>query len=198
MQAGSVVTCLWPGLPQLWWRGDWRGLVTAVSFALAVNLGLLAGFVWPGWFPGWAVTAGWIAALGYWLASIWHGHRWLTDFRGKSQNPAREGLFVQAQTEYLRGHWLEAETLLKRLVAESASDAEAHLILATLYRRTRRFVEAEAVLEKLECTDAARPWLIEIRRERRRTEQAQTEQAALAGKASGPAPTATDADSEVQ
>jgi hypothetical protein len=193
MQAVSVVTCLWPGLPQLWWRGDWRGLLTAVSFALAVNLGLLASFIWLDWFPGWAVTGGWIAAFGYWLASIWHGHRWLADFRGDYQNPAREGLFVQAQTEYLRGHWLEAETLLKRLAAESAGDAEAQLILATLYRRTRRFAEAETVLEKLERTDRARPWLIEIRRERRLTEQA-----ALEGNAACPAQTATDLDSEAQ
>jgi len=193
MQSISVVTCLWPGLPQLWWRGDWRGLLTAVCFALAVNLGLLASFVWLDWFPGWAVTGGWIAALGYWLASIWHGHRWLTDFRGDCQNPAREHLFVQAQTEYLRGHWLEAEALLKRLAAEPAGDAEAQLTLATLYRRTRRFAEAETMLEQLERTDEARPWLTEIRRERRLTEQA-----VLDENAAGPAQTATDPDSEAQ
>ncbi|MCH5376697.1 MAG: hypothetical protein JJ992_22255, partial [Planctomycetes bacterium] len=41
MQALSLVTCLWPGLPHLWWRGDWRALMVGVFFAIVVNLGLL-------------------------------------------------------------------------------------------------------------------------------------------------------------
>ena len=46
--------------------------------------------------------------------------------------------------EYLRGNWLEAESLLQRLIRESARDFDVHLLLATLYRRTRRYDEASS------------------------------------------------------
>jgi tetratricopeptide (TPR) repeat protein len=167
MVALSWITCLWPGLPRLWWQGDWKALLHALAFAAAVNLGLLSGFVWRESLPGWLLVAGWAAIGLIWLAGAWNGWRLLPKLRGDSASPDKEGLFVRAQTEYLNRHWLEAEELLLKLLACRERDAEAHLMLATLYRHTGRVAEAGECLTRLERMDGGDRWAVEITRERR-------------------------------
>jgi cytochrome c-type biogenesis protein CcmH/NrfG len=75
-------------------------------------------------------------------------------------------LFVRAQTEYLKGHWFEAETLLGQLLEEQDSDVDAQLMLATLYRRTRRVEDGQSKLKVLERMDGAEKWALEMARER--------------------------------
>jgi len=84
---------------------------------------------------------------------------------GRQPDKASEDLFIQAQTEYLKGHWCEAESLLRKLVNE-AQDVDAHLSLAALYRQTNRCDEARSVLRMLERFDGAEKWRFEIERER--------------------------------
>jgi hypothetical protein len=64
------ITCLWPGLPRLWWRGDWRALLGALAFAAALNLGLLSVLVWSQSLPGWLLAAGWAAIGLIWLPDV--------------------------------------------------------------------------------------------------------------------------------
>jgi len=175
MQASSVVTCLWPGLPRLWWKGEWGAFGTALGFAGVVNFGLLASFIWPHWLPSWGVATLWIGAIGYWMASFWHGHCWLVKLRGGTDSEVRQGLFVEAQAEYLKGHWFEAESLLKRLVTEDGGDVDAQLGLVALYRRTGRLAEAAAALQQLERAEGAGKWQLEIGRERQLLADGQAE-----------------------
>jgi hypothetical protein len=151
----------------LWWRGDWRGLLTAIGFAAALNLGLVTSFLWPQSLPSSVVGGGWVAILVLWLASAWQGRRYLPEVCGTVGNRENEDLFIRAQGEYLKGHWYEAETLCRQLLQKSEMDVETRLMLATLCRRTGRMEDADRELAKLEQMDGAEKWALETARERR-------------------------------
>lgn len=158
----------------MWWRGDGKALLGALGFAAAVNLGLVSSLVWSASLPTWLLVAGWFALGAIWLGYAVHGWRLIPILRGEDGSPAREDLFVRAQAEYLNRHWLEAEELLHELLAEREQDAEARLMLATLYRHTGRPGEAADCLTRLERMDASQRWRVEIARERRLLETAGT------------------------
>ena len=78
---------------------------------------------------------------------------------------ANRTLFNQAQTEYLKGHWDEAESLLLRQIQLDTRDVESRLLLATMYRRIERLDDAQQQLEKIERFDESTHWRFEISRE---------------------------------
>jgi len=166
MQVSSLIPCLWPGLPHLWWRGDWRSLAVAVLFAVTLNFGLLATFVWPEMIPAALRTLGWAGLLGIWGITTWTGLRKVSTWVPAGTNARHQGLFVQAQGEYLKGHWLEAESLLRRILQVEDRDGDARLMLASLLRRAGRVAEAMAELEALELSEAGQKWSLETARER--------------------------------
>jgi len=163
--SSPITTCLWPGLARLWFRGEWTGLAAATLFAAALNVMLVSSFLWPELLPSAFGWIGWPVVLVVWFASALRTIRVLPELR----HPARRadlGLFIQAQDEYLKGHWFEAESLLQQATSHCQHDASAQLLLATLYRRTRRRDEAERRLRLLERLDGAGYWACEIQRER--------------------------------
>jgi hypothetical protein len=159
-------TCLWPGLTALWVRGRWSGLATATAFAATLNFALVAtlagdvlyGTVLSGW-P--TMAAAWTSVLGFWVLGV---RRSLGELSGRpeSQTAQSDDLLREAQTQYLRAHWIEAETLLARLLATRPNDVEARLLLATIQRRTGRTAEAKALLTELKSDPAAAGWRWEI------------------------------------
>lgn len=175
MQGSSLFTCLWPGLPRLWWRGDWRALLTAIGFAAALNFGLVTSFLWPRSLPSSVEGVGWVVIAVFWLASAWQGRKYLPEPNGNARNCENQDLFIRAQEEYLRGHWYEAETLCRQLLQQSETDLETRLMLATLCRRTGRIQEAALELAKLERMDGAEEWALETARERKLLERAEAE-----------------------
>lgn len=177
MAAPYAWTVLWPGLAQLWLRGQWSGLLVAVAFAAAVNVLLTTTFLWPGVIgsDGAALvfnSVGIVAVLCFWGASVVSTWRRLPRLQPGADARGDDALFLRAQTEYLRGHWYEAEKLLLGLLQDSPRDADAHLLLATLYRHTRRYDEAQARLTLLQGLEGAAKWLFEIDEERRRIAEA--------------------------
>ncbi len=165
MQSSTYIICLWPGLPRLWIRGDWVALAVAVAFAAALNLALVASFIWPNLLPDSLTLAGWIVLGTIWLGSVVQAHRSLPHLREPPQVNDR-GLFIQAQNEYLKGHWFEAETLLRRLLRQCSRDVDARLMLATLYRRTKRYDEAIKQLDRMVGLVEGAKWRSEIAQER--------------------------------
>jgi len=152
-------------------------LATAITFGGAVNLLLVSATLWPDVLPPAARACAWLAIGGAGIASAWRTNRILPDWHKRVVDD--RGLFPQAQAEYLRGHWLEAESLLQNLRRESRDDVEAQLLWATLLRRTKRFDEAETALDALEQLEAAEPWRWEMNSERRLLRRERTtEQAA--------------------
>jgi hypothetical protein len=168
MRALRWIICLWPGLSRLWLLGQWQGLVLAVGFAALLNLTLIITFVWPELLLGgptgrWIATAAWILVLGFWIAGVCFARR---EAAGPAPAVTHASLhddwLQEAQTEYLKGHWLEAELALKRLLADCPQDAEARLLMASVLRRTRRWESSLSMLAACQQTPAAARWQFEI------------------------------------
>lgn len=57
--------------------------------------------------------------------------------------------------------------MLQQQLQRFSSDVDARLMLATVYRRTRRTIEAGQQLQLIEQTDGGEKWQWEIEQERR-------------------------------
>ena len=173
-----IALCMWPGLPQLWWRGSPWALGVAVGFAVLLNFVIVASFAWTEWVQPQAVTAGWIVLATTWVAGVvfsWRrgDHRKVDDQQTdrslkdntNARNREADELFRQARDHYLRGNWYEAEETLVGLLERSPNDVDARLMLATLMRHTERYDDARGQLKQLQRLEAAGKWQLEIRRE---------------------------------
>jgi hypothetical protein len=92
-------------------------------------------------------------------------------------DPQQNEWFIAAQTEYLKGHYVEAEMLLAKVISRNPADAEVRLLLATIQRRTKRLSDASQSLRELAEIPAAGRWVCEIERELQRIEEAKHEEA---------------------
>jgi hypothetical protein len=172
-ESGSWVTnrsgwlMMWPGLASLWTRGDARGLLLAIGFSTGLNVALVDTFIWPELFELGSPLLIWTALLAVWLAGFYWARR---SQRAEVISPLAtedegDALFIQAQTEYLSGHWDEAAWILQRMLARCPRDIEARLLLATLCRHQRRFDAAADQLRMLQKLDESQGWSREIARE---------------------------------
>jgi hypothetical protein len=175
------IAYFWPGLPQLWLRGSWAGLVIAVGFSALVNVLILGTCVFHEWIPREQMLGGSGLVAVSWLVGWWQYRRQTVDESaarvvasessgttvavGLASEP-REQLFREAQQVYLRGDWVAAEQKLLKLLKLDDRDAEARLMLATLWRHQGRYREAVRQLEKLSRLEVADAWLHEIAVER--------------------------------
>jgi hypothetical protein len=158
----------WPGWTSLWYRGELYGLLVAILFGTLLDIALLATLVWPEWLARWLVWSLWIgiliAASITFFRTLWGGaHPTVA-----SPEPSDEALLALAQTDYLRGEYLEAEVSLHRILSSGREDIEAALLLASVLRRTGRTRQAGECLDRLERFDRAAVWCDEIARERRK------------------------------
>ena len=165
-------TCLWPGLAPLWLRGQWSALTLAAGFSVLFNAALAVSLVWTELVSPTARAAIWLAVAAIWTTSLIVSARWLALERRRENFDRAQDLLPRIQGEYLQGHWIEAEAGLLDLLAARPRDAEARLLLATLYRHTGRAAEAARELDHLERLDTALQWQWEIVRERERLREA--------------------------
>lgn len=179
MRATPIVMCCWPGLPRLWLCGDWMSLAIALAFGGVLNLLLVSACSRPEWLPWPVDVLVWLAVAVFWLVSFARAYRHWPQLERPLHAVDDRGLFLKAQSEYLQGHWFEAETALNDLVQHSHRDVEARLMLATLYRHTKRFDAAINELDEIERFDGAAKWQSEVAAERQlvaqRIAQATTE-----------------------
>lgn len=172
MRWGPLLLCSWPGLARLWYRGYWSSLLVAIGFSILVNIALVSSFLWPWSLGDTFPFVVWPVILAVWTASARISYRNLPDLMAVGQPPgetmgdASATLFIQAQREYLKGHWTESESLLTRRLDRQPRDIEARLLLATLYRHQRQMQKATSELLNLERFDESIHWEFEIRRER--------------------------------
>lgn len=171
MRWGPILLCGWPGLPGLWFRGQWVSLFVAIGFAILLNLTLVSSFLWREPLGETFLSVAWPVILLVWTLSAFIAYRRLPDLMAvpTSEKVASEldsdTLFIQAQSEYLRGHWEEATGLLVRQIRRNPRDVEARLLLATLFRHTRDFEKAKVELTNAQKFDEAIEWRLEIDRE---------------------------------
>jgi Tetratricopeptide repeat len=171
MRALFWMTCLWPGLTGLWLRGRWGSLLVAIGFGLFLNFALLRTFALVAvpvvLTEAASPVAAWVLVLGFWIAGVWLGRRELVPARASAASEI-DDWFREAQTKYLKGHWIEAETLLVKVLAKRPDDAEGRLLLASVQRRTGRLAEAKGTLSELGRCETAARWALEIHTEQRR------------------------------
>lgn len=168
MRGALLVTCCWPGLSRVWLRGEPGGLLPAVAFAAAVNGAMWLSF---GSSVRLATTwqaAIWLALLAVWIVCSWRSYQALPGLAANNPGPEAEDLFRRAQTEYLKGHWFEAEGLASQIIRRFPRDLEARLLLVSVYRRMRRLDEARGELRTLSRFERAGQWDHEIEEEIRR------------------------------
>ena len=172
MDMRHYATCLWPGLPELWWRGRLSALPAAIAFTAALNLILIARYLYPGWLHwGLVSMAFWIGVIA-WGFFIARGARELPQLispRSASDQPDR---FPEAQIAYLKGRWQESETLLTEVLAIEPRDPPALLLLAGIYRHTSRFDSADLLMREVRRLEVVDTWVMEIEAETKRLEKA--------------------------
>jgi hypothetical protein len=172
MEARYYLTCLWPGLAEVWWRGRLTGLPAAVAFTFALNLYLIARYLYPEWIAGGLVSLGFWVGLLVWAFYVVRSVRELPGLiapRSVSEQPDR---FAEARSAYLRGEWPEAEGLLTDVLAIEPRDPPALLLLAGVYRHTGRLEAATLLMNEIRRLEVADSWWLEVRAESHRLESA--------------------------
>ncbi len=157
--------CLWPGLPAAWLLGVSRSLLIALVYSWSICGLLLATFVWPDWIAVSMLRMLWLAAIATWIGAAFRNCLRLPGMLATCDTVSAQAL-VDAQQEYLRGNWFEAEASLLEVLHQHPRDAEAMLLLAGILRRTGRFQPALRRLGQLELLETAASWHFEIQREK--------------------------------
>jgi hypothetical protein len=165
------LSCLWPGLPELWWRGRISALPTALAFAAAANFLLVAKFVYPELLSSGLVRmAGWVG-VAIWLFCVVRSVREMPLLLNPRRASGQPDRFAEAHQAYLRGQWAEAESLLSDCLAIENRDPPALILLCGVYRHTARLEAAERLLEEIRLTEAADGWWLEVAAEQNRLER---------------------------
>jgi hypothetical protein len=135
-------------------------------------LALVSSFLWQEPLGTTFPLVAWPVIFSVWTFSAFIAYRRLPDLMAvpTSEKVATEvhpdTLFIQAQGEYLRGHWEEAMGLLVRQTQRNPRDVESRLLMATLFRHSRDFERAKIELVEMQKFDEAIEWEFEIGRER--------------------------------
>jgi hypothetical protein len=157
---------LWPGLPQIWYRGQWIGLAKALGAAVLLNVVLLGTFGWSEQISSGTRNVLWLAVGGFWTASAVAGYvQTRRQVKRKQVAPAKD-TYPQAMDYYLKGDYFQSECLLVDLLTRNERDLDARVMLATLYRHARRYEEATKQLDLLVRFEGSEKWQVEIERER--------------------------------
>ncbi|MEL7497399.1 MAG: hypothetical protein AAFN77_07285 [Planctomycetota bacterium] len=171
-QWGPILLCGWPGLAGLWFRGNVASLLVAVGFSVLLNLALVTSFLWPWSLGEMFPLVAWPIIFMVWTVSAIVAYQRLPDLMAvptsekvADQRPP-DTLFIQAQVEYLRGHWQESASLLHQQIGRVPRDIESRLLLATLKRHMRNFEDARQQLDEIEKFDESLEWVFEMARER--------------------------------
>jgi hypothetical protein len=149
----------------LWLRGDRAALFLAVGFSALVNLAVIATWGWTELLTWPLLTVAWGGVVLFWLVSLVSAVPQIAALTRVLSPEKAMDLFRAAQGEYLRGIWFEAELVLNKLLEHNAQDADAHLLLMSLARRTGQLEEARERLRGLEALAGAGKWRLEIARE---------------------------------
>jgi len=83
----------------------------------------------------------------------------------ESEQSVGDDLFIQARNQYLKGSWIECESLIDSALEEYPGDLETRLLQISLLRMTKRFEEALVEITQFQRWDGAEKWSFEITRE---------------------------------
>ncbi len=156
------VLTIWPGLAQICTGQEVLGLILAAFFAAALNLAIVARWLWieafpPGWSDVFATLAilTWAASFAYTLWWIWlcHPQRFRQEI---------ERLFRDAMEAYLQGRWNDSRKRIERILAIDETDADALLHLGTLHVRLHQPALARRAFRQCLELESGAKWRWEI------------------------------------
>ena len=176
IEAQHYITCLWPGLSELWWRGRLSALPVAIVFAFALNLLLVMRFLYPEWLSGILISMACWIGVGAWAFYVMRSVKSLPELlrpREVSEKPDR---FSEAQLAYLNADWKTAERDLLGVLAIEPRDPPALLLLSGVYRHTDRADSAKLVMSELGKLEIGEQWSVEIEAEMRRIDRSLEDQ----------------------
>jgi hypothetical protein len=161
------VFSFWPGYRGIVQYGHWTFLVIALLFALLLDVLLVVNFYWTA-----MITTGQRNILLIVFFIAWFGLFSVAALKSRFLNAMlktdeKDSLFREAVLLYLRGDWFGTESLILPLIKKNPRDIEMLLLLATLYRHTRRYSEALEILDKLSLFENAGHWFPEMENERK-------------------------------
>jgi len=167
MRRADYWMCCWPGLRLLWREGQPIGLLWALAFSGLLNAAIISTFIWPEIFVSNVIGSLWLIAALSWAGFAWYQFRMAKrdDDVAIPHRTSEDALFIQAQAEYLKGNWEEAEWLLRQRLSTSQRDIESRLLLLTMYRRRGHRAKALEQLQILRRFDGSQIWREEIERE---------------------------------
>lgn len=162
---------MWPGTLAAWRHGDVRSLLIAILFGAILSTAWVGTMIWPLWFSSWRLGLLWSVVTVGVVASVIHNaaQGLLRAKRPVAGCPT--SVLAEAQGMYLKASYFEAEQAIGPYCVGRDMDVEAALLLAAIYRRTERFPQAIAMLERLSRLERAGFWIDEIEREKRRALQ---------------------------
>lgn len=154
----------WPGLPQIWSGQEVLGLILAASFALVLNLAVVARFIWTESFaPGWAAFFATLAAC-HWLASLGYTLWWVWLCHPERHRAEIDRLYREGTESYLQGRWNEARRRFERILTMDETDADTLMRLGTLYVRIEQPALARRAFRQCLDLESGTKWRWEIRR----------------------------------
>lgn len=162
------LTCFWPGLPELWFRGRISALPMAVSFGFALNVVLVLRYLRTETIPGPLVSMAFWVGIVLWTLCTLKAMRLLPNLLAPRDVSPEPDPFPDAHAAYLAGDYATAETLLKNVLAIEPRDPPALLLLVAVLRHDGRTDAAAAVLQEIRRTEAADGWFVEIDAEQKR------------------------------
>ncbi|MDR1963013.1 MAG: hypothetical protein LBQ50_04485 [Planctomycetaceae bacterium] len=157
----------WPGYRGMVQYGHWSFLVIAMLFALFLDAFLIVNFYWTA-----MITTGQRNILLCVFFTVWIGLLVIAAVQRRFlhamlKTDEKDEAFREAILLYLRGDWFGTESLILPLLKKNPRDIEMLLLQATLYRHTKRYNEALAILDKLSLFENAARWFMEIETERK-------------------------------
>lgn len=171
LQPKHYLTCLWPGMAELWWRGRISALPAAIAFAAIVNALLIAKFVYSDWLSGGLVMlACWVVAAA-WLVLTIRSIRELPLLLTPRQASEEPDPFPEAQVAFLRADYAEAEKFLNATLAIEPRDPPALLLLSAVYRHTGRLHASQLLLAEVRKLEVADRWQLEFGAEHSRLQR---------------------------
>ena len=156
------MTCLWPGLSALWWRGRLSALPVAIIFAVALNLLLVVRFIYPQWLSGWLVTLACWIGVAAWTFYVIRSVKELPLLLSPREVSEAPDQFQEAQFAFLQADWYGAEGYLMKVLSIETRDPPALLMLSSVYRHTDRVDSARKVIAELSRMEIGDTWSLEI------------------------------------
>lgn len=160
-----LLPTLFPGVRGLLRYGRWSFLAIALAFLFVLDLWLLFNFYWTDLLTssGRYYSLGTVLLAWYFLGQV--ANYCEKQHENRKNADAKKNFFADAITQYLQGNWFEAECFLNEILKRNPRDAEALLMLATLFRHTNRVAEGKQILLDLKKLDESRKWFFEIENE---------------------------------